>query len=86
MIHPDINRRIDPTDPATKWKAQLLADKRFRQALSVAIDREKIIRADSNGVGEPSQVSPGLQSDFANEDLAKKYTQHDPAARESSAR
>ncbi len=58
MIHPDINRRVDPTDPATKWKAQLLADKRFRQALSVAIDREKIIRADSNGVGEPSQVSP----------------------------
>jgi ABC-type dipeptide/oligopeptide/nickel transport system permease component/ABC-type transport system substrate-binding protein len=78
MIHPNMNRRIDPADPATKWKAELLADKRFRQALSVAIDREKIIRADSNGVGEPSQVSPGPQSDFANEDLAKKYAQHDP--------
>ncbi|HEY7086934.1 MAG TPA: ABC transporter substrate-binding protein, partial [Tepidisphaeraceae bacterium] len=39
VINPNQNKRVDPDDPSSKWKAQLLSDKRFRQALSVAINR-----------------------------------------------
>jgi ABC-type dipeptide/oligopeptide/nickel transport system permease component/ABC-type transport system substrate-binding protein len=78
-INPNLNRRVFPDRPETKWKAQLLADKRFRQALSLAIDRNAIIRADYSGVGTPSQVAPGPESPFHHERVAKAFTEHDPA-------
>ena len=80
LINPNCTRRVDPADPATGKKAALLADKRFRQAMSIAINRPQIIAAEYYGIGEPSQVSPGEMSPFDNPDLAKKYTQYDPAA------
>jgi ABC-type dipeptide/oligopeptide/nickel transport system permease component/ABC-type transport system substrate-binding protein len=79
VINPNQNRRVDPNDPSTKWKAKLLSDKRFRQALSLAIDRQQIIRADYSGIGEPSQVAPGPQSRFHHERVAKAFVEHDPA-------
>ncbi len=78
VINPNLNRRIDPNDPSSKWKAQLLADKRFRQALSLAIDRKQIIRADFSGVGEPSQVAPGPESRFHHEGVGKAFIEYDP--------
>ncbi len=78
VINPNNTRRVDPDDPATKWKAQLLADKRFRQALSLALNREEIIKAEQSGVGEPSQVAPGPQSRFPGDQLKDAYTQYDP--------
>ena len=77
-INPNLNRRVDPDEPATKWKAKLLADKRFRQAMSLAIDREAIIDAEYSGIGEPSQVAPGPQSLFHHEGVAKAFVEHDP--------
>ncbi len=79
VINPNINRRVDPDEPETKWKAKLLADKRFRQALSIAINRKEIIKAEYSGVGEPSQVAPGPESRFAHEGVAKAFTEYDPA-------
>ena len=79
VINPNTNRRVDPSRPETKWKAQLLADKRFRQALSLAINRADIIQADYNGQAEPSQVEPGPQSPFHSETLAKAFIEYDPA-------
>lgn len=79
VINPNLNRRVDPADPSTEWKAKLLGEKKFRQALSVAINRTDIIRADHNGIGEPSQVAPGPESPFHNEKLAKAFTGYDPA-------
>ena len=79
VINPNLNRRVDPSHPDTKSKAELLSDKRFRQALSLAIDRQKIITADQSGVGQPSQVEPGPESVYHNERLAKAFVQHDPA-------
>ena len=35
IINPNLNRRVIADQPDTKWKAQLLADKRFRQAIPV---------------------------------------------------
>ena len=55
-----------------------MADKRFRQALSLAINRKRIIDAEYNGVGEPAQISPGRASLFFNERLHKAFVEHDP--------
>lgn len=78
VLNPNLNRRVDPADPTTKLKADLLSDKRFRQALSLAIDRKKVIDAEQVGIGEPSQVEPGPESPYHNAKLAKAFTDHDP--------
>lgn len=78
-IYPNLNRRTDAAQPATKFKADLLADKRFRQALSLALDRQAIIRAEYNGQVKPSQVDPGETSPLHSEKLAKAFIQYDPA-------
>jgi ABC-type dipeptide/oligopeptide/nickel transport system permease component/ABC-type transport system substrate-binding protein len=78
IINPNLNRRVIADQPDTKWKAQLLSDKRFRQAMSVAINRPEIIRADYSGVGEPSQIEPGPLSPFHSEELAKAFIQYNP--------
>ena len=77
-INPNLNRRVDPDDPATAWKARLLGDRRFRQALSLAIDRQAIIQAEYVGVGEPAQVAPGPQSRFPGDKLRLAFTAHQP--------
>jgi len=79
IIHPNLTRRVDPDQPDTKWKAQLLADRRFRQALSLAIDRDAIVKAEYNGQVKPGQVEPGPQSPFHSPELAQAFAQHDPA-------
>jgi ABC-type dipeptide/oligopeptide/nickel transport system permease component/ABC-type transport system substrate-binding protein len=79
VININQNRKIDRDDPATEKKAKLLSDKSFRQAMSIAINRKQIIQAEYYGVGQPSQVSPGPGSPFDNPDLAKIYTEFEPA-------
>jgi len=78
-IHPNLNRLKLPNDSETGQKAELLYDKRFRQALSLAIDRRTIIDAEYNGVLHPSQVEPGKESPFHHDRLAHAFTEHDPA-------
>ncbi len=78
-IFPNLNRTVDPARPETRWRNQLLNDRRFRQALSVAIDRREIIAAEFNGQGEPAQISPPVDSPFHHPRLAKSFTQHDPS-------
>ncbi len=77
-VFPNLNRRIDPNRPATKWKNKMLGDKRFRQALSLAIDRELIIEAEYEGMTEPAQLDPGKGSFFHHPPLFKAFTEHDP--------
>ena len=78
LINPNLNRRVDPADPDSRHKAGLLADKHFRQALSLAIDRRKIIRAEQVGLGEPSQIEPGPLSPFHSPALARAFVDYDP--------
>jgi ABC-type dipeptide/oligopeptide/nickel transport system permease component/ABC-type transport system substrate-binding protein len=78
-INPNLNRRMDPSKPDTKWKAQLLGDKRFRQALSLAINRHEIIKAEFNGQVEPSQVAPGPESPMRHDRVAQAFLEFDPA-------
>jgi ABC-type dipeptide/oligopeptide/nickel transport system permease component/ABC-type transport system substrate-binding protein len=79
IINPNLNRYVDPADPATAKKARLLADKRFRQALSLALDRKAIIRARFDDTVRPSQIEPGPESPFHSERLAHSFVEHDPA-------
>lgn len=78
-IYPVINRRIDPDRPETAWKHQLLNDRRFRQALSLAINRRDVIDALYSGQGEPAQIDPGPETEYHSPKLFKSFTEFDPA-------
>lgn len=78
VINPNLNRKVLPEDPASHWKQQLLTDKRFRQALSLAIDRQAIIDTAFLGLGDPSQIEPGRGSPFHSEKLARAYIEYEP--------
>ena len=78
-LWPNLNRRVLPGDAESKWKAQLLNDKHFRQALSLAINRREIIDSIYNGVGEPSQIEPGPASPYHSEKLKNSFIAFDPA-------
>lgn len=79
VISPVINRRHDSSRPDTVWKYQLLNDRRFRQALSLAINRQEIIDALFNGQTQPAQLDPGPSSPLHSEALFNSFTQFDPA-------
>jgi ABC-type dipeptide/oligopeptide/nickel transport system permease component/ABC-type transport system substrate-binding protein len=78
-LFPNMTRRVDPADPATAHKRDLLGRKEFRQALSLAINRAEIIQAEFNNQVEPAQIDPGPDSPFHNPALFKAYTDYDPA-------
>src|SRR5262249_52969894 len=78
-VFPVINRKADPARPATVWKHQLLNDRRFRQALSLALHRRDIIAALYNGQGTHAQLDPGPDSPFHSPKLFSSYTRYDPA-------
>lgn len=77
-VWPNNNRRVLPNDSISRQKAALLRDKRFRQALSLAINRQQIIKALYAGYGEPSQIDPGRESEFHSPELMKSFTQYEP--------
>ncbi|MCB1104971.1 MAG: ABC transporter permease subunit [Cephaloticoccus sp.] len=78
-IYPNLNRLIDPVRPGTKWKHQLINERDFRRALSLAIDRQAIIDAVYYGVGEPAQIAPGPASPYHHEALLKSHVNYEPA-------
>ena len=74
----NLNRRIEPDKPETALKHQLLNNKQFHHALSLAIDRQAVIDAEQNGFGVPSQISPGEASVYHHEGLSKAFIEYDP--------
>ena len=78
-LFPNLNRRIDPERPETTLKHDLLNEARFRQALSLAINRRDIINAEFNGQTEPAQIAPPPESPYHNARLFHSYTDFDPA-------
>lgn len=79
VISPVINRSHDPQRPDTEWKYRLLNERRFRQALSLAINRQDIIDALFNGQAEPAQLDAGPDSPLHSPALFNSFTQFDPA-------
>ncbi len=60
------------------WKRSMLANADFRKALSLAIDRAAIIRAEYNDQVSPAQVEPGPLSPFHDARLAQVCIDFDP--------
>lgn len=77
-IFPVLNRRIDPDDPSSAKKLALLNDKGFRQALSLAIDRQRIIDVEFNGQTKPAQLDPGPESPYHSDELMNSFTEFNP--------
>jgi ABC-type dipeptide/oligopeptide/nickel transport system permease component/ABC-type transport system substrate-binding protein len=78
-VFPNLNRRIDPARPATRWKHELLNDVRFRRALSLAINRRDIINAEFNGQTSPAQLGPPPDSPYYHARLTHAFTEFAPA-------
>ncbi|MBI5771314.1 MAG: ABC transporter permease subunit [Verrucomicrobia bacterium] len=78
-IFPNLNRRIDPARPETRWKHALLNEARFRRALSLAINRRDIIDAEYNGQAEPAQIAPPADSPYHHARLQRSFVAYDPA-------
>jgi ABC-type dipeptide/oligopeptide/nickel transport system permease component/ABC-type transport system substrate-binding protein len=78
LVSPNINRKELPADPSSRWKARLLRDKRFRQALSLAVHRQAIIDTAFLGIGKPAQLEPGVGSPFHSENAARAYASFEP--------
>lgn len=78
VIFPNLNRRIDADKPDTAWKHAYLNKKEFRQALSLAINRKDIIRAEYDNIVKPAQLDPGPESPFHHPGLAKAFIEYDP--------
>jgi peptide/nickel transport system substrate-binding protein len=57
---------------------RLFNERRFREAISHAIDREEILEAVYLGVGEPHQVGPAPQHPLFNRQLATQHLAFDP--------
>ncbi|MDT8388921.1 MAG: ABC transporter substrate-binding protein [Lentisphaeria bacterium] len=74
----NLNRRVPPGDPESADKARLLKDKRFRQALSVAVNREEIIEAVTAGLSRPHTIGPVAPSFFHIPGSGRKYIHYDP--------
>jgi peptide/nickel transport system substrate-binding protein len=58
--------------------AELFNDANFRQALSVAIDREEIVDIITNGLSEPRQASPISGSPNFDAEFETKWAEYDP--------
>lgn len=81
-IFPNVNRRVDPGDVQVAHKARLLAERDFRHALSLAIDRPTIIEAVYFGQIEAAQIDPGPDSPYHSPQLYRAATAYDPAQAE----
>lgn len=78
VIYPNITLREDAA-PNGEALAELLRERRFRIALSVAIDRQRIIDAVYRGVGEPMAMVSEKGTKWYFEDVAKLHHEYDPA-------
>ncbi|MDT8391428.1 MAG: ABC transporter substrate-binding protein [Lentisphaeria bacterium] len=60
------------------WKRKLLSDRRFRQALSLAINREQIVKAFYYGQTDPANDVAGPSSPFHHPGAYTAFTEYDP--------
>lgn len=77
-LFPNLDRKVEDKHPASAEKRRLLADKRFRQALSLAINRPLINRALYHNQAPPGNDLAGPESPFHHPDAFQAYTRYDP--------
>ncbi len=78
IIFPNMNLRYDPDDPIGVQKVALLREARFRQALSLAINREEVIEVEYSGMAEAVQAGPGPESLFHEPSQYYAFVDFDP--------
>ena len=82
ILYPNLNRKTDYDDKTKAGEARrkhaLLNDRRFRWALSLAINRRDIIRAEYHDQTVPAQVAPGPESPFFEPSCYHAFTEFDP--------
>ncbi len=78
ILFPNMNRRVEPGDEIGLIKRDLLRNKRFRQALSLAINRQDMIEVNFNGMGDAAQIGPEPKSIFHEPSQYYAYTEFDP--------
>lgn len=69
-ILPNLNHK----DPVLR---KVMEDKRFRKALSLAIDRNEINEVGFFGIGTPRQMAPPKESDFYSAEFEQAYVERD---------
>jgi ABC-type dipeptide/oligopeptide/nickel transport system permease component/ABC-type transport system substrate-binding protein len=82
IISPNLNLDTDRDDESDAAEARnklaLLNERAFRQALSLAINRQDIIDAEFSGQTTPAQVAPGPDSLFYQPDALNSFIGFDP--------
>jgi len=71
ILAPNLNHK----DPVLR---RIMADRRFRIALSVAINREELNEVVFFGIGTPRQAAPPPFSPFYSPEYAEAFTKYDP--------
>lgn len=77
-IFPNMTKRKDQGDPDAEKKEELMRTREFRQALSLAINRETIIEVEYGGMTEPAQVGPSPASPYFHEELYTSFIEYNP--------
>jgi ABC-type dipeptide/oligopeptide/nickel transport system permease component/ABC-type transport system substrate-binding protein len=77
LIFPNMNLRVEPGDKIALMKRELLRNNRFKQALSLAINREDLIEVNFSGMGEAVQAGPGPKSLYHEPSQYYAYTDFD---------
>lgn len=75
-----INLTYKPTDGTDPVLADLFRNAKFRQALSLAINRDEVNELVFLGTAEPVQLTVSKDSSIYREAWAKSYAQYDPKA------
>ncbi len=78
-IIPNRHLPVHAHDPSSLEKARLLQNPVFRRALSIAINRRRIIEAAFKGIGKPRELGPGPASPWYEKGYGKINAQYDPA-------
>ncbi len=78
LVFPNQNLKLLSKDPEVIKKRELIRNKTFRQALSLAMDREFISTVEYSGLLQPAQLAPAPESNFYHEGLMNSYIEHDP--------
>lgn len=58
---------------------ELFNNSKFRQALSIAINRQELIDLSPTGFGKPYQAAPVAGTPYYDPEFAQKWTEYDPA-------
>ncbi len=78
-LGPDCPRLYPNLNYADPVKGALLGDVRFREALSLGINREEINQVQFMGLGVPRQNAPTERSPFYDHKFESEYAEYDPA-------